>query len=166
MLLKYYFFQGALLKSDFFFQDIKQEMHLTLLQIVEKTTHHIKEYVEGADSKMILKELVQILFEQYREIANAHQTFLKYLEKACKAHKVEVNSYDIHFYWSQVQNVVSKGLKLFRLFLKKCDLFCFQLQSFLTDYLDIQSMSSDLQISDINDTKDISIYFSRRKQPM
>lgn len=83
-------------------------MHLSLLQILEKTTHHVKDYIEGTDTKVILKELVQILFEQYKEVANAHQTFLKYVEKACKAHKVEMNSYDMPFYWSQVQNVVSE----------------------------------------------------------
>lgn len=42
----------------------------------------------------------------------------------------------------------------------------FQLQSFLSTYLDIQNMTSDMQISDIADTNDISEYFSRRKQHM
>lgn len=143
-------------------------MHLSLLQIVEKTTHHIKDYVEGVETKLILKELTQILFDQFKEVADAHQTFLRCIEKASKAHKFEMNSYDIQFLWSQVQDVVSESCinifnLRFKMFIKLY--FLLQLQSFLTDYLDIQNMSSDLQISDIIDTNDLSIYFSRRKQP-
>lgn len=84
-------------------------MHLSLLQIIEKTTHQIKDHVEGVDSKVILKELIQILFDQCKEVSEAHKTFLKYVDNASKAHRIDVNSYDVQFYWSQVQNVVSKS---------------------------------------------------------
>lgn len=81
-------------------------MHLPLLQIVGKTTQHLKEYVENIDSKLLLKELIQILFDQYKEVAEAHKTFLKYVKKACTVHNINVTCYDIDYYWSQVQNVV------------------------------------------------------------
>lgn len=87
-------------------------MHLSLLQIVEKTTLHVKDYVEGIDSKVILKELIQILFDQFKEVGEAHQTFLKFVEKGSRAHKIEIDSYDNHFFWSQVQNVVSEKCSL------------------------------------------------------
>lgn len=81
-------------------------MHLSLFQILDKTTYHIKDFIEGVESKVILKELIQILFDQYKEVAEAHQTFLKCVEKASKAHKIVLDPYNIHFYWLQVQNVV------------------------------------------------------------
>ncbi|KAJ8961977.1 hypothetical protein NQ314_005758 [Rhamnusium bicolor] len=40
---------------------IVQEMQLSLLHIIEKTTQHVKDYADGIDSKLALKELVQIL---------------------------------------------------------------------------------------------------------
>ncbi|KAJ8933686.1 hypothetical protein NQ318_008404, partial [Aromia moschata] len=123
---------------------ITQEMQLSLLHIIEKTTQHVKDYADGIEPKLALKELVQILFDQFKEVADAHQLLLSCIDKACKAHNVEVKSYNIQFYWSQVQVV---------------------LPSFLSDYLDIQNMNSELQMTEVVDTNDISTYFSRRKQP-
>lgn len=84
-------------------------MQLSLLGIIEKTTQHVKDYADGIDLKLALKELVQILFDQFKEVADAHFLLLRFIEKASKAHKVEVKSYSIQYYWSQVQFVVSNG---------------------------------------------------------
>lgn len=82
-------------------------MQLSLTQIIERTTNNIKNLVDLNDQKAILKELVQILFEQYKEVADCHYVFMMCVEQAKKAHNVEVNSYDTQYFWSQVQTVVS-----------------------------------------------------------
>lgn len=86
-----------------------QEMQQSLLHIVERTTQYVKEYVNGIDPKLALKELVQILFDQFKEVADSHQFFLRCIERASKAHKIDMKFYSIQSYWVQVQNVVSKN---------------------------------------------------------
>uniref|UniRef100_A0A6P7H4L5 Exocyst complex component Sec8 n=1 Tax=Diabrotica virgifera virgifera TaxID=50390 RepID=A0A6P7H4L5_DIAVI len=130
-------------KLPYAVKEVMQEMQLSLTQIVERTTNNIKNLVDVGDQRLILKELVQILFEQYKEVADSHYVFMTCVEQAKKAHKLEINSYDTVYFWSQVQVVM---------------------QSFVSDYLDIQYMSSDMQLSDMNNVNDISSYFSRRKQ--
>lgn len=131
-------------KLPYAVKEVVQEMQLSLTQIIERTTNNIKNLVDISDQRLLLKELVQILFEQYKEIADSHYVFMTCVEQAKKAHKLEINTYDTFYFWTQVQIV---------------------LQSFLSEYLDIQSMSSDMQLNDINKVSDISSYFSRRKQP-
>ncbi|CAG9827466.1 unnamed protein product [Diabrotica balteata] len=130
-------------KLPYAVKEVMQEMLLSLTQIVERTTNNIKNLVDVGDQRLILKELVQILFEQYKEVADSHYVFMTCVEQAKKAHKLEINCYDTVYFWSQVQVVM---------------------QSFVSDYLDIQYMSSDMQLSDMNNVNDISSYFSRRKQ--
>ncbi|CAG9865173.1 unnamed protein product [Phyllotreta striolata] len=130
-------------KLSYAVKEVMQEMQLSLAQIIDRTANNIKNLVEISDQKLILKELVHILFDQYKEISDSHYVFMMCVEQAKKAHKIEVELYDTQYFWSQVQTV---------------------LKSFLTEYLDIQYMSSDMQLSDINKVNDISSYFSRRKQ--
>lgn len=54
-----------------------------------------------------LVELIQMLFEQFKNIADAHAVLLQNFSRACKARKIEVEVYDMSHFWSQVQAVVS-----------------------------------------------------------
>ncbi|CAH1993571.1 unnamed protein product [Acanthoscelides obtectus] len=131
-------------KLPFAITEIVQDMQTSLFHIIERATHYVKDFIEGMDPKLVLKELIQILFLQFKDVADSHRIILGYIEKACKIYKVDTKIYNLQFYWGQVQEV---------------------LQSFLSFYLDIQNTSGDLQINDNLDTNDISVYFSRRKQP-
>lgn len=84
-------------------------MQIFLLGIVQRTTQHIKDFgiVQENDNKQALKELIQTLFEQFKEIAEANSFFLKNVEDAAKVHNRQVQTYNIQFYWTQVQCVVS-----------------------------------------------------------
>ncbi|XP_074041952.1 exocyst complex component secretory 8 [Leptinotarsa decemlineata] len=130
-------------KLPFAMNEIIQEMHFEISQIIERTTNYVKNDFDGLDERLVLKELIQIIFDQLKATADYQYMFLKCVDKASKVHNIEIDSYDINIYWSQVQVV---------------------LQSFLTDYLDIQNISSHSQISNITSINDISVYFSRRKQ--
>ncbi|KAG5886302.1 hypothetical protein JTB14_035715 [Gonioctena quinquepunctata] len=130
-------------KLPFAVNEIVQEMHIEISQIIERTTQYVKDYIDLLDQGMVLEELIQILFKQLKAVADHQNFFLKCLDEACVEHSIEINPYNINYYWSQVQAV---------------------LQSFLTDYLDIQNVTSVLQINNINSISDISMYFSRRKQ--
>ncbi|XP_030764843.1 exocyst complex component 4 [Sitophilus oryzae] len=123
--------------------ELVREMQASLSYIIQKSTQHVIDYAENVDSKLALKELVNILFDQFKEIADSHQIFLKWVDKGIKCHGIELKPYGMQYYWSQVQEV---------------------LQVFLNDYLDLQNMSTDLQISNVAEPGDVSTYFSRRKQ--
>lgn len=114
------------------------------MQIVQRSTQHVKNYVDSQNNnKVALKDLFQILFDQFKEVAQAHLIFLNCLDKASKAHNLSLNTYNMFFYWNKVQTVM---------------------QLLLMDYLDVQNTSSDLQISSTAEVSDINSYFSRRKQ--
>lgn len=129
-------------KIPYCLNEIQIEMQNQLKKIVEKSTQYVKDYFDGsADGKIALKELIQIIFDQFRDIAQVHTIFLTLLNRIGG----KFIPYTINFYWEQVQNV---------------------LQSFLNDYLDIQNPSSDIEINQIiSSNNDISMYFSRRKPP-
>lgn len=81
------------------------------MHIVYRTTQHVSDFrnfqnEDGNEGKQQLVELVQILFEQFKAIAQMQSIFLKYLSKAKKAHNDQLQLYDINFYWTQVQNIV------------------------------------------------------------
>lgn len=130
---------------------IKHEMQNELLLIVHRTTLHVNDFMNFQSSAEVknqmkqnaLLELVQTLFEQFRSIAQAHAKLLGHLTRAVEKYNVETNLYDMKEFWLKVQDV---------------------LQLLLTDYLDIQNLSPDSQLSMVyNDSNDVSSYFSRRK---
>ncbi|KAF7281690.1 hypothetical protein GWI33_004410 [Rhynchophorus ferrugineus] len=130
-------------KLPYAIDELVKEMQVSLTHIIQKSTQHVIDYAENVESKTALKELVNILFDQFKEIADSHQIFLKWVDKGIHSHKIDLKPYSMQYYWSQVQEV---------------------LQIFLNDYLDLQNMSTDLQINNAVDNGDISAYFSRRKQ--
>lgn len=86
-------------------------MQNSLMQIIYRTTQHVSDFrnfqnEDGNDGKQQLVELVQILFEQFKAVAQMHSIFLKYVGKAQKAHNVQLQTYDMNFYWTQVQYMV------------------------------------------------------------
>jgi exocyst complex component 4 len=97
-------------KLPFAVNRIKDEMQVFLLAIVQRTTQHIKDFSglqTEVDYKHSLKELVQTLFDQFKEIAEAHAHFSRNVEEAAKVHGTQVKTYTVQFYWAQVQCVVS-----------------------------------------------------------
>lgn len=86
-------------------------MQNSLMQIIHRTTQHVSDFRnfqndDGNDGKQQLVELVQILFEQFKAVAHMHSILLKYIAKAQKAHNIQMQVYDMNFYWIQVQNMV------------------------------------------------------------
>ncbi|CAH0552753.1 unnamed protein product [Brassicogethes aeneus] len=131
-------------KLPYAIDEIKKSMQDTLVKIVQQSTNHVKSFVDlQSSNKLALKELVQVLFDQFKEIAQAHTILLNCLEKATKAHKITLDSYDIKFFWSKVQNVMV---------------------ALLNDYLDIQNTSIEMQINNTPESSDVNSFFSRRKQ--
>lgn len=121
------------------FQEIRSEMQNSLMQIIHRTTQHVADFAafqndenESDGTQQMLVELVQMLFEQFKTIAGAHAVFLKCLTKAEKAHNIKMQLYDINFYWSQVQNVVSAVLKITKclFFINYCIILCFSCSCF------------------------------------
>ncbi|KAF2896324.1 hypothetical protein ILUMI_09831 [Ignelater luminosus] len=138
-------------KLPFAVDKLRVEMQSELLNIIQRTTHYISDISAiqvTNDTKQAkqtaLLELMQTLFEQFRQVAQAHLILLNHLTRACEAHKVNIKLYDMKIFWAQVQAV---------------------LQLLLNDYLDIQNISSEPQLLDnFGNPNDISCYFSRRKQ--
>ncbi|EEZ97195.1 Exocyst complex component 4-like Protein [Tribolium castaneum] len=135
-------------KLPFAVSRIKEEMQVFLLGIIQRSTQHIKDFAglqTETDYKQALKELVQTLFEQFKEVAEAQLVFLRNVEEAAKVHNTQVSTYSIQFYWTQVQSV---------------------LEIFLNEYLDVQNTSTESHVSNKSDANDLSSYFGRRKQPI
>ncbi|XP_050293631.1 exocyst complex component 4 [Anthonomus grandis grandis] len=130
-------------KLPYALDEIVREMQVSLTHIIQKSTQHVIDFTENIDSKRGLKELVDILFDQFKEIADSHQVFLKWVDKSIASQNIDLKPYSLQYYWSQVQEV---------------------LQEFLSDYLDLQNMSVDFQMNSTVDHSDISAYFSRKKQ--
>lgn len=84
-------------------------MQSELLNIIQRTTYYVNDYnaAQGGDGKQVkpsaLLELMLTLFEQYKQVAQAHSVFLSYVSRAYDADKL----YDIKMFWTQVQAVVS-----------------------------------------------------------
>ncbi|KAL1506092.1 hypothetical protein ABEB36_005520 [Hypothenemus hampei] len=130
-------------KLPFALDELIREMQISLTHVIQKSTQHVIDFAENIDSKLALKELINILFDQFKEIADSHTQFLKWVEIGINSHKIDLKPYNLQYYWFQVQEI---------------------LQTFLNDYLDMQNMSTDLQINNVTNNGDISAYFSRRKQ--
>lgn len=86
-------------------------MQNSLMQIIYRTTQHVSDFrnfpnEDGNEGKQQLVELVQLLFEQFKSVAQMQSILLKYFAKAQKAHNVQLQLYDMNFYWTQVQNIV------------------------------------------------------------
>lgn len=85
------------------------------MQIVHRTTQHVSDFrnFQNGDNnegkQQLLVELVQMLFEQFKSVAEMHAMLLKCFSRAEKAHNVKLHLYDMNLYWTQVQNVVCSG---------------------------------------------------------
>lgn len=131
-------------------QSIKQNIQNELLLIVHRSTLQVNEYMAlqqtSKQSAHSLQELIQTLFDEFRSVGQAHATLLGHLAKAsemCIAKDTGLNVYDMKEFWIRVQEV---------------------LKILLTDYLDIQNLSTEPQIAMVyTDSNDLSLYFSRRK---
>ncbi|XP_022913128.1 exocyst complex component 4 [Onthophagus taurus] len=139
---------ALLQKIPFTVNIIKSEMKSELQHIIQRTTLFINDFLQNNDTKQqnTLLEFMHTLFEQFKQVGQAHNLLLTYLKQAVRFYKIEVCLYDIKAYWNQVQFVI---------------------QTLLQDYLDMQNMSSESQSTQtFTDDDDLSVYFSRRKQPI
>lgn len=90
-------------------------MQNSLMHIIYRTTQHVSDFrnFQADDSnegkQQLLVELVQMLFEQFKAVAQMHSISLKCFAKAAKAHNIQLDLYDMNFYWIQVQNVVCRN---------------------------------------------------------
>ncbi|XP_055602690.1 exocyst complex component 4 isoform X2 [Uranotaenia lowii] len=142
-------------------ESLRTHMQSELLAIVTKSTHHIvtvsqqqhpQNHAQGANAsedlpeqKIPILELLDLVFKQFKLIANAHQLTLKNYHNVMHRYNLpQVKAYDLIEYWGQAQAV----LKLV-----------------LTDYLDIQNDSSDelMRTQFTEQTTNINTFFSRRK---
>lgn len=103
---------------------------------------------QSATAGVALVDLLQTLFEQVRQIANAHNIVLAYLRRASNAHNVGEDGkvFGMDVYWNQVQAVLKK---------------------LLNEYLDIENLNtSSTQVNEtlVANKNNVSSYFSRRKQ--
>ncbi|KAK6635581.1 hypothetical protein RUM44_000835 [Polyplax serrata] len=138
---------------------IKSQIHGELLGIVSNTTKSLLESNQAvptiaishdgsrqvdSHSKQLLLELLDIIFDQFRKVAEGHSIVLKYFAKTADKYKLDVKLYEMADVWSKIQAV---------------------LQGLLTDYLDVEKMTGDsLQPPSYSDTAtDISSYFSKKK---
>ncbi|RZC35473.1 exocyst complex component 4 [Asbolus verrucosus] len=83
-------------KLPFAVNRIKDEMQVFLLAIIQRTTQHIKDFAglqNEVDYKQALKELVQTLFLQFKEVAEANAVFLQNVEEAAKAHNTQLEGF-------------------------------------------------------------------------
>ncbi|XP_021936020.1 exocyst complex component 4 isoform X2 [Zootermopsis nevadensis] len=134
-------------------ESIKIQMQTELLAIIKRTTRQLLDLSQqpthslGAHSTSLLLELMQTVFDQFRQVATAHASVLRSFARAADKHHIDVRLYEMPDVWSKVQAV---------------------LQLLLTDYLDIQNMAGDPQqapTSFSESTSDISVYFARRRPP-
>lgn len=93
-----------------------------------------------------LLELIQTIFEQFRAVGQAHATLLSHLTKTKEKYNLtDLKLYEMRDFWNKVQTI---------------------LQLLLTDYLDIQNITTEPSLGIVyNENMDVSSYFSRRKQP-
>ncbi|XP_053679714.1 LOW QUALITY PROTEIN: exocyst complex component 4 [Anopheles nili] len=129
-------------------ESIKVQMQSELLAIVTKSTHDWLRSGATHPAGPIL-ELLELVFKQFKLIANAHQQTLRNYGNVIQRYNIpQVKPYDIIEYWGQAQAV----LKLV-----------------LTDYLDIQNDSGDeallLRGQFTEQSTNVNAFFSRRKTP-
>lgn len=88
-------------------------METELLTVVQRTTNHINDFfsIQNGDNKQqqsALAELVQTLFDQFKEIAQAHSILLSHASKALKNKPLDFKIYEMNDLWVKIQDVVSK----------------------------------------------------------
>lgn len=98
------------------FETIKANIQKELLAIVTKTTQHMLTIMSSDASSNVtnnesihpLLDLIDLIYKQFKLIANAHQLLLKNYSSVIQRHGISsIKSYDIADYWIQAQSVVS-----------------------------------------------------------
>jgi hypothetical protein len=88
-------------------------MQTELLAIIERTTQQMLDLSQqpthslGAHSTSLLLELLQTVFDQFRQVAAAHASVLHSFARAADKHHIDVRLYEMPDVWSKVQAVVS-----------------------------------------------------------
>ncbi|EEB18474.1 exocyst componenet sec8, putative [Pediculus humanus corporis] len=137
---------GLLQKLGEAVETIKSQMHGELMTIVSNATKNVLESSQSMNSsKMLLLNFLEIIFEQFRKVADGHKIVLKYFTKTAEKYRLDVRLYEMADVWSKIQTV---------------------LQGLLTDYLDADNVLGDsIKPSSYSDPAvvDISSYFSKKK---
>lgn len=96
-------------------ETVRAQIQPELLAIVTRTTQHMQTLMatDAAntardDGLHPLLELIDLIYRQFKLIANAHQLLLKNYSSVVQRHSITAaKSYDISAYWTQAQAVVS-----------------------------------------------------------
>ena len=95
-------------------ESIRVQIQTELLAIVQRTTQHMKAVmaVEPVGGEVYftthpLLELIDLVYKQFKLIANAHNLLLKNYLSVATRHSIIVKPYDISDLWQQAQAVVS-----------------------------------------------------------
>lgn len=154
---------------------LRTQIQPELLAIVTRTTQHLVSILaaEGSlnqqpldDQTHPLLELLGLVHKQFKLVANAHTLLLKNYLSVTQRHGIVVKPYDIADFWGQAQAVVSIwSMILIELNQYLILTFLIQYQLLLTDYLDIQNVTSDDRSNSTfaEQTNNINTYFNRRK---
>lgn len=100
---------------------LKVQIQPELLAIVRRTTHHLNTILSNEansltslngpnkndDSIHPLLELLELIYKQFKLVANAHNLLLKNYLTVTQRHGIVAKPYDIADYWTQAQAVVS-----------------------------------------------------------
>jgi hypothetical protein len=98
-------------------QCIKVQMQTELLAIIERTTQQLLDLSQqpthslGSRSTSLLLELLQTVFDQFRQVAAAHASVLRSFARAADKHHIDVRLYEMPDVWSKVQAVVSAWIQ-------------------------------------------------------
>lgn len=154
---------------------LKSQIQPELLAIVTRTSQHLNTVIaaEANGQNVVIEpnhpllELIDLIYKQFKLVANTHNLLLKNYLNVTQRHAITVKPYDIADYWTQAQSVVSLSIR-YGLRAIHSSLFfplSFQLQLLLTDYLDIQNPSNEERASATfaEQTNNINSYFNRRK---
>ncbi|XP_055693526.1 exocyst complex component 4 [Lutzomyia longipalpis] len=134
-------------------ETIQVQMQSELGLIVTRTTQHIVALgpplptPEGQPAPPHpLIELLDLLFKQFKIVAETHSLLLKNYTHIIQRYKLSAKNYDIVDYWAQAQIV---------------------LQNVLVDYLNIDNPANDEQPRStfLEQSTNLNTYFSRRKLP-
>lgn len=154
-------------------ETVRSQIQKELLTIVTRTTQHMLAIMAtdatsntiGDESVHPLLDLIDLIYKQFKLIANAHQLLLKNYSSVIQRHAIPAaKPYDISDYWIQAKAVVSPFIQSMLIRCTDCT-FLLQFQIVLTDYLDIQNTSNEEgpATTFAEQSSSINSFFSRRK---
>lgn len=100
-------------------------MHTELMSIISNASKYVLESGQSVttisittdgsrqidhQSKRLLSELFEIIFEQFRKISTGHSVVIKYFGSTAEKYRMDIKLYEITDVWNKIQAVV--GIKI------------------------------------------------------